>query len=79
MLRVMVVAVSATVSYVMAVFSAFGRAARLPMEATFTVLPTEASSSNPRFTLLAMTRLLSVARSTCLLQMSGLKMPLAIV
>ena len=38
MLSTIVVAVSATVSYVMAVFSAFARAARLPMLATLTRL-----------------------------------------
>src|SRR5580765_2029297 len=79
MLSVMVVAVSATVSYVIAVFSALARAARLPMLATLTVLPTVASDSKLRLTLLAMTRFASVARRTCLDQMSGEKTPFAIV
>src|SRR5215471_2826967 len=79
MFRVMVVAVSAIVSYTIAVFSVLARAARLPIEDTFTALPTLASSSNSRSTALAKTRFDSVARSTCFDQMSGENTPSAIV
>src|SRR5262245_55597270 len=63
----------------MAVFSALARAARLPIEATLTVRPTSAASSNCRLTFLAKTRLLSVARRTSFAHLSGLKTPSAIV
>src|SRR5262252_2453143 len=79
MFNVIVVEVSAIVSYTMAVFSVLARAATLPTLATLTDLPTAASSSKPRLTHLAKTRFDSVARSTCLLQMSGEKMPSAMV
>ena len=73
-----VTAVSATDSYVMAVFSALHARARLPIDATLTVLPTVASASKPRLTKLQ-TRFDSVALRTCLLQTSGEKTPSAIV
>ena len=54
-------------------------AARLPMLATLTVLPTLASFSKPRLTLLANSRFDSVARRTCFDQMSGENTPSEIV
>src|SRR5262245_29299307 len=63
----------------MAVFSVLARAARLPIEATLTVRPTSAASSNWRLTFLANTRLDSVARRTSFAHLSGLNTPSAIV
>jgi len=61
------------------VFSLLARAARLPIEATLTVLPTSAASSKARLTFFAKTRFASVALRTSFAHLSGEKTPSAIV